>query len=672
MSSDMDDFHKNILDAHDVPTMVLEAVRDPDTRDIVDVRVAYRNAVAQIMSGVRGQVPVGQCIRATMNNAIGEQIYQFNKRILETGEVLEQRVPPSQIAADGEFVVRGTRLGDRVITTYWDITEKSKAAEKLEAFAARLDIATSAAGIGVWEHDIDNGVMYWDQRTREIHGLGPDAPAYFPAIELENHIHPDDWVRLAKQQPAIEEGADLGSEHRIVRADGEIRWVRVFSRLVRDKRGKRSVGICWDVTDQVRASELLARKTEEAEEANDAKSRFLASMSHEIRTPMNGVLGMAQALSMRVTDPQQRDMIDVIVRSGESLLGLLNDILDLSKVEAGGMVIDSVAFDLGTLARDVGALFTVPAEAKGVTFQVEVAANAEGDVLGDELRIRQVLNNLVSNAIKFTDEGRVAVMVYRDFASGDAVIDVCDSGVGIAPEALSQVFDTFVQVDDSNARRFGGSGLGLAIVKGLAEAMGGSASAVSTPGVGSTFTVRLPLPPAFGRAPDTALGGVPGVTGGVGAQPATAAAWDDLAPRQDDERCVRVLVVDDNETNRFVFEMILDAAGVDCVLVADGEEAIAAWEAASFDVVLMDIAMPGMDGCEVVRLIRDRERAERRPRTPILAATANVSEHHLEAYRAAGMDGEVAKPVAAAALIGAVRDAIENGRADQAAAAARA
>jgi CheY-like chemotaxis protein/anti-sigma regulatory factor (Ser/Thr protein kinase) len=316
----------------------------------------------------------------------------------------------------------------------------------------------------------------------------------------------------------------------------------------------------------------------------------------------------------------------------------LNDILDISRIEAGAMSIGAEAFDLGLLARDVGGLFSARAQGGGVGFSVVVEPEADCEVTGDELRVRPILNNLDSNAIKYTEAGSVKVHVRQE--GEEFVLEVTDTGVGIAPDQLERIFDAFVQADDSSTRRFGGSGLGLSIVRRLAEAMGGTVTATSRQGVGSVFTARLPLPAAPAR------------------QPGPEAAAPEPAPASETRPC-RVLVVEDNLTNQRVIEAILGSAGADITLAENGLEAVSAWEAEDFDLILMDITMPVMDGVQAATAIRERERASGRARTPIVAVTANVMPEQLDNYRVVGMDGHVAKPLDCNRLIQAVRDATE-------------
>jgi signal transduction histidine kinase len=382
----------------------------------------------------------------------------------------------------------------------------------------------------------------------------------------------------------------------------------------------------------LRQARLEARRNEAAAEAaNVAKSSFLAIMSHEIRTPLNGVLGMAQAMAAGPLSKVQRERLDVVHQSGEALLAILNNVLDLSKIEAGRLELEEIDFDLGELLTGIEAAFSPPAKAKGLTLAFDVA-QAGGRWRGDPTRLRQILWNLVSNALKFTGEGRIDVKARAD-ADG-LLVEVKDTGPGIAPATQAALFTEYVQADASTTRAFGGSGLGLAICQRLARLMGGEISLVSEKGAGSAFTLRAPLARSAEAA--TAVAALPAAeTGRAGA--------------------IRVLAAEDNEINRLVLATLLQQADVELVVVENGAAAVAAWEEGPWDVILMDVEMPVMDGPTATAAIRRREGETGRGRTPIIALTANAMAHQVGAYLAAGMDGHLAKPIEAKRLFEALQ-----------------
>ena len=386
------------------------------------------------------------------------------------------------------------------------------------------------------------------------------------------------------------------------------------------------VGVCGlFLRHERRRNGALLVAMREARRASDAKSTFLATVSHEIRTPLNGVLGMVQAMEHDPLPPVQRERLAVIRQSGTILRDLLNDVLDLSKIEAGMLVLDEADFDLDALVLGAKDAYTAVADAKGVELEVDVAPGAGGARRGDPTRVRQVINNLVSNALKFTEAGRVRLALA---ATRDGVrITVSDTGIGIAPGQIDRLFDKFIQADSSTTRRFGGTGLGLAICRELCDAMGGSIRAESQPGLGSTFTVDLPLAPAATLTEAPA--------------PATAAGAD----RARLETELRVLGADDNPTNRLVLKTLLAQMGIEPTLVANGAEAVAAFAEGAWDLVLMDVQMPVMDGVEAARRIRAIEAETGAARTPIIALTANAMAHQARLYLEVGMDGHLAKPI---------------------------
>ncbi len=375
----------------------------------------------------------------------------------------------------------------------------------------------------------------------------------------------------------------------------------------------------------IQAERELIDSKEAAEAGGAAKSAFLATMSHEIRTPLNGVLGMVQAMARDELSPIQTERLQVIQKAGAALLAILNDLLDLSKIESGKLELEDGECDIEEIAGGVAQAFTTLATEKDIGFRLHVTEDARGVYRGDATRLRQILYNLVSNALKFTPQGSVAVCVDRP---DEALrIRVTDTGVGIAPERLSFLFDKFVQADASTTRKYGGTGLGLAICQELATLMGGGVTVQSTPGEGSTFTVTLPLI----RLAD---GGRSGAADGE--------AEIEAAPPS---RSLRILAAEDNAMNQMVLKTLLHQVGVDPTVVGDGLEALAAWREGEWDVILMDIQMPVMDGPTAARAIRDEEIATGRRRTPIIALTANTMSHQTQAYTACGMDEVVAKPI---------------------------
>jgi signal transduction histidine kinase/CheY-like chemotaxis protein len=376
---------------------------------------------------------------------------------------------------------------------------------------------------------------------------------------------------------------------------------------------------------QLKRSLLEARV--DADAANQAKTTFLANMSHEIRTPLNGVLGMAQVIAMDHLSAVQRERVAVVQRSGEALLSILNDILDLSKIEAGKLSLEAIEFDLGETVRNAAQSYQSLTSNTCVEAILELDG-AEGIYIGDPTRVRQILHNLMSNAFKFTREGTVTVAAA--YAEGVLRLTVTDTGIGIPADKLSRLFSKFSQVDASTTRKFGGTGLGLSICRELTELMGGTIDVASEDGHGSRFTVYLPME-RISDAPNTSVAGdSPSIVGGV--------------------YPLRVLAAEDNPTNQLVLNTLLALAGLEAVIVENGAQVLEAWSTQAWDVILMDIQMPVMDGPTAAREIRRREAEQQRPRTPIIALTANTMSYQIAEYLADGMDGHLAKPIEIKAL----------------------
>ncbi len=379
-----------------------------------------------------------------------------------------------------------------------------------------------------------------------------------------------------------------------------------------------------------------------------SQSEFLANMSHEIRTPLNGVSAIAEALERTPLNPAQAEMVGIIRGSGATLERLLSDVLDLSRIETGAVSMENAPFHLADAIREATALAGARAKDKAIDLIIDIDPAAETAVAGDVLRVKQVLTNLVSNAVKFTSDGYVAVAV-RAEGPGRWRIEVQDTGVGFDPADKARLFNRFQQADGSVTRKFGGSGLGLAIAKQLVGLMGGELDAISNLGEGATFTVRLELPLADAAGRATA--------------PALQSAGD-----ADPERPLRILLADDHPTNRKVVQVLFSEFDVDLVCAENGQEACEAFAAQRFDLVLMDMQMPVMDGLTAVREIRARERARNWIATPIVMLTANALPEHQAASLAAGADLHMPKPIEAAKLFAVLQHVAESQAVSRAAA----
>jgi PAS domain S-box-containing protein len=466
--------------------------------------------------------------------------------------------------------------------------------------------------------------------------LGYESEAHLvgKSMQTDIFVYPEDRASL-KQRLATEPDGVLGHKATFRRADGGHLIVEGNVRLVRDEQGAPFAieGVVRDMTAhyQIRNDLIAARQA--AETATQTKAQFLANMSHEIRTPLNAIVGLGHLLRRAQLPAAERDRVDKIQASARMLLGIVEDVLDFSRIEAGKLQLESTPFDLDRVLADVAGVLSIQAAAKGVALESTVAPDVPRALVGDPLRLTQVLMNLMGNGLKFTDSGRVAVAVsLGERAGANAVLKfaVTDTGIGIPASQLTKIFEPFVQADGTSTRRYGGSGLGLAICRQVVEAMGGSLHASSTPGVGSTFsfTARLDVSPLAQ----------------AGRPVPVASADEDLRAL----RGARVLLVEDNPINQQVARELLESVGVTVLIADNGAAAVAAVEGGPpADVVLMDLQMPQMDGLRATRAIRARpEHAG----LPIVAMTAHALASEREACMAAGMNDYLVKPFEPAQL----------------------
>ncbi|MEW6704026.1 MAG: ATP-binding protein [Pseudomonadota bacterium] len=510
--------------------------------------------------------------------------------------------------------------------TQWHFAGLERAKLEIARSKATLDQALASMADGFLLCDAQDRVVAWNKRYVEL----------FPW--LEGVIAPGvPFRRLAEAgaQVLVPEGDDAARKAWIdmrmeIRKKGrgmyELDWGNgmVMDAVERPTPDGGTVSVIRDITS---AERELARAKAAAEAANESKSRFLAAMSHEMRTPLNAVLGMNRLMLKTPLTEEQRRYATMIRSSGQALLELINDILDLSKIEAGRMELEFVDFSPATTVDNVVSLLSARAQAKGLALNLQIEPGLPLALRGDPTRLRQVLLNLVGNAVKFTERGSVNVQVKHRRLPDDKVeltIAVRDTGIGIAPEALPKLFERFVQADNTTARRYGGTGLGLAISAEIVGLMGGRIHVQSEPGVGSTFEVVVPLPVGD---PEKLTAFEPGAETGPDKLPGG----------------LRVLVAEDNEVNQLLIQALLHDMGHHCDIVHNGREAVQQIQSSPYDLVLMDIQMPEMDGESATRAIRTLPGAA--AHVPVIALTANAMVEDREAYLRSGMDDYVLKPV---------------------------
>jgi PAS domain S-box-containing protein len=545
------------------------------------------------------------------------------------GAKIWARVVATPVFADGKLV--------RLAGAIQDVTARVVAEQRaLKEANSRATLATESGGIGIWEWDILSGTLGWNSWMYRLYGVTPQDSMEENYELWRNQLHPDD---LEASEQALRDCAagiaPFNTSFRIVWEDGSIHHLRATGQVTDFDSGRaiRVVGANWDVTDLIQAEEKSRQAMKTAEESNRIKSDFLANMSHEIRTPMNAIMGMTRLALRKNPDPVQLNYLKKIDNAAQSLLSIINDILDYSKIEAGKMELEQIAFSLDEVLANLDDIVRERAEHKGIEIVFSLEHETPHFLRGDPLRLGQILINLVNNAIKFTEKGRVVVEVKVEEDSGDGRqvrFSVSDTGIGMTSEQVAHLFKSFNQADTSITRKYGGTGLGLAITKQLCELMQGTLEVESAPGEGSTFVFTA----TFGVATD----GLP-LQG--------RARRRDLLKKS-------VLIVDDSENARDVLIAMLGANGLPAKAVSSGEEALAAIKAASddgkpFDLVLIDWRMPGMDGAEASRQIKAQRTISRVP--AIMMVSAFDRERAMSGVADHEMEGFLVKPVDESLLI---------------------
>ncbi len=524
--------------------------------------------------------------------------------------------------------------------------QRARVQAALQQTDERLSTALQAAGMAAWEWSPQESV--WTTELYDLLGISPDEPAspeFFFSL-----THPEDRDELeAAWQRAVDGQTNYDHEFRIIRPDGDTRWLNGVGKVVRNEVGEvvRIYGLNRDTTAEHLAASRLEEARRQAEQANSSKSEFLANMSHEIRTPMTAVLGYADLLLDAETDPQKLQHLETIKRNGNFLLEIINDILDLSKIEAGRMEIDRQQFSPLTLVGDVRSLMDVRAKEKDLQFDVEYLGSVPEFIKSDPKRLKQILVNLLGNALKFTDSGSVTMRIQHQAAATNTSsstsaakrrsmmqFDVIDTGIGMTVQQQNRLFKPFSQGDASVTREFGGTGLGLAISKRLAHMLGGSVAVDSTPGEGSTFSLTIAVGDISNMAfvdpnlPSDSQSEVP----------------SELAAVSDFRLACRILLVDDRRDVRFLGKHILQSAGATVEEAENGQQAIDQVSAMggdeSFDLILLDMQMPGVDGYTAAARLRGMGFEN-----PIIALTADAMHGDMDRCLQSGCNAYLSKPI---------------------------
>lgn len=510
--------------------------------------------------------------------------------------------------------------------TCQDVTEEVNSTKELNEVKTRLVVALEGANIGIWEWDISSNFLSWDKQMFTIYGKkrGDFKNAY---EDWKNSVHPDDFEKVSIDlEYALKTNSDFNSEFRIIAEDGTVRYVYGRAKVIADENKKpiKMIGINWDIT-KIKLNELdLKRTRAEALQSSVAKAQFLANMSHEIRTPLNGIIGMSNLLGGTSLDDQQREYLEHVIQSSSMLLALVNDILDLSKIESGNIELEHIDFNLEQTLDYIISSLSYTAKNKGIELTMSSDLPDHLWLKGDPSRLKQVLLNLTSNAIKFTNEGSVKIqtkVISKKDSSLKIRIEVTDTGIGISESQQEKLFQNFSQADASTQRKFGGTGLGLAISKLLVEKMKGNIGIISKLGEGSTFWIEI----------DFSLG-VEGVN-----------HTNEEHLDNKEAKNIKILVAEDNIINQKVAKATLAKMGYECQIVGNGIEAIQILQNISFDLILMDCQMPEMDGLEATAEIRKSNSAF--SDIPIVAMTANAMKEDRERCLMAGMNDYITKPI---------------------------
>ncbi len=525
---------------------------------------------------------------------------------------------------------KGKMMGS--IGIFYDVTREKTALNQMRESENKLRIILDNSAAAITVTDEKEQIVSWNSFAEKLLGMKAKDLRLRPVSSL---YPPEEWKAI-RSLNIRQSGFKHHMETKAIRKDGTIIDVDLSVNILKNEDGKilGSVGMLQDITERKRSNEMILQAKLAAEEANNAKSVFLAKMSHEVRTPMNAIIGMIDLTLDTSLTEEQKDNLKVAKDAADNLLSLINDILDLSRAQAGKVVIEDIEINVPDIVKNVCKGLMILARNKGVDVVWFIDAQIPRLLMGDPVRLRQVIINLVNNAIKFTHKGKVHVNVRMKALHAkdcQVVFEVIDSGIGISPKNLPNIFDVFTDAHNTTARRYGGTGLGLAICKKIVEMMGGSIEVESKEGLGSTFRFNI----IFGYKAD-AGGNVAGDTV-VKAETTATSMPSEL-------HHLRILLAEDNTVNQRIAVRILEKLGWKVTAVGNGQEVLNILNNQTFDVILMDDNMPLLSGIETTQVIR-REEKQTGHHVPIIAMTANAMAGDREKYIASGMDGYVSKPI---------------------------
>lgn len=522
-----------------------------------------------------------------------------------------------------------------VFGIYQDITERKRNEFKFRELSERLMLATESAGIGIWDYDIKNKELHWEREMFKLLGVDEDINKNKELVKVfRNIVLTDDADRIFENLNNINDiGGHYEDRFKIKGKDGNTKFIKIVASLFKNDKPEpaRVIGACWDITKEVEHGELK-NKVEIADKVTRIKEQFVANMSHEIRSPLTGILGMTDLLLKTDMDEKQKEYAEIVRSSSQSLLNIVNDILDLSKIEAGKMELKPVVFNIKENGANVYKLFYALVQQKKLLLRINFDDNLPENIYADEHRLSQIITNLVSNAVKFTEKGSINLSYHlvEEFDNTYKIkVIVADTGIGISKENQEKLFNMFSQVDVSDTRIYEGTGLGLSISKRLVELMGGEIGMESDLGKGSKFWFTFNAK----RVSDEQNLVESEIVGDFTKAP----------------RPYNILLVEDKKTNQLVISLMLKEAGCKSDVVANGQEALEKFSPGKYDFILMDIQMPVMDGVTAVKELKNRYGSSALP--VIIGLSAKAMEGDAEYYLSQGMDDYLTKPVSASKLV---------------------